>query len=67
MLDDGEAKVILRINEGLSLQEAVKLLHSDVKNPTEMVSFVPPVKPSAGDVSVYHLEKIFIKMVKLNG
>ena len=48
-----EAKVILRKNEDLTLQEAVELLHNAAKNPTEMVSFILPVKPSAGDVFMY--------------
>lgn len=45
--------MILRKNEDLTLQEAVELLHNAAKNPTEMVSFIPPVKPSTGDVFVY--------------
>ena len=48
-----EARVILSgKNEDLTLQEALNLLQNAVRNP-ELVSYVPPVKPKAGDVFVY--------------
>ena len=48
-----EAKAILSgRNEDLTLQEALNLLQNAVKNP-ELVSYVPPVKPKAGDIFVY--------------
>ena len=48
-----EVKVILSgRNEDLTLQEALNLLQNAVKNP-ELVSYVPPVKPKAGDIFVY--------------
>ena len=48
-----EAKVILRKNKDLTLHEAVSLLQNAARDPMEMVSYVPPVRPIAGDIFVY--------------
>ena len=58
------AKVILKKIYNLTLPEVVKLLHDAMKNPNEMVSFVPPVEPSAGDVFVYSLGENLHKIGK---
>ena len=45
--------MVLRKNDDLTLQEAIKLLQKAARDPTDVVSFLPPVKPIAGDIFVY--------------